>query len=110
MASTLEKAKGKVERVTLDWGNITPSELPAGTPIGADGRVHNDGSAKGLLMRTVNEPWSGTGEIITAGYVDLVEAQESYGSALTNEARCALYDIHFSGSARKMVSAVAVAG
>ena len=110
MASILEKAKGKIEWVTLDWENITPNEIPAGTPIGADGRIRNDGQAKGLLMRTANEPWSGAVEIITAGYVDLTEAETVSGVELTNEAKCALHDIHFSGASGKMVSMVAVAG
>ncbi len=108
--SVLSSAKGKVERVTLDWANITPTEVQAGTPIGADGQIHNDGSAKGLLMRTVNEPWDGTAEIITAGYVDKVEAQELSGLTLTNEAQCAMHDIHFAGVAGKVDSMVAVAG
>ena len=108
--SVLSSARGRIEWIELDWDNITPSEIPAGTPIGADGQIHNDGSAKGLLIRTANEPWSGKVEIITAGYVDKVEAESLSGLTLSNEALCALHDIHCAGTAGKMVSMVAVAG
>ena len=108
--SVLSKAKGKIERITVDWAHIDASEVQAGTPFGADGQIHNDGDARGLLMSTINEPWSGTAEIITAGYVDKVEAETLSGIELTNEAQCAMHDIHFSGTGGKVDSMVAVAG
>ena len=108
--SILSKAKGKIERITVDWDNIEDTEVQAGTPFGADGQIHNDGEARGLLMGTINAPWSGTAEIITAGYVDKLEAETLSGVELTNEAQCALHDIHFSGTGGKVDSMVAVAG
>ena len=110
MTSVLMNSKGKIETVVLDWDNIAVDEIPAGTPIGADGRIHNDGQARGLLMRTENEPWSGTADIIVAGYVDLAEAEEKSGVTLSNEAMNAMHNVIFSGNNGKVVGMVAVAG
>lgn len=107
--SFLSKAKGKKIEIALDWANIEDDALGAGTPIGSDGQVHNDGQAVGVLMDTADRLWSGTVVVLCAGYVDKEEAETLSGITLTNEAQAALHDIKFSGEDR-IDSMVAVAG
>lgn len=102
MESILVKSKGKVETIKLDWDNIEPDEILAGTPIGEDGQIHNDGKAKGVLVRTVSRLWDGTADILVAGDVDTLEAETIAGVAINSKAKKALHDITFSGDSRKV--------
>jgi hypothetical protein len=107
--SILNSAKGKFQRIQIDWDSIDGTAIPAGTPLGADGQIHNDGAALGILTSSVSYPWNGTGDILTAGYVDRAEAEAASGLVLSNEAQAALHDVKFD-SQGKINSMVAVAG
>ena len=86
-------------RVSIPWN---PTPLPEGTPIDSSGNVANDGTAIGITYNGGANPyWFHSGDyaivnVMTAGYIDLAEAQASSG--LTYADACA--------SARSMYPAV----
>ena len=105
----LTSGKGKVQRITVDWANINADAVEAGTPFGADGKIHDDINALGILMRQITKPWDGTAEILTAGFCDKAEMESLSGLPLSNEVQSALHDIKF-GTDGVVNCMVAVAG
>lgn len=82
-----------IATVELDYeGQAT---LKEGTPIDADGKVANDGTAIGLLTRNCNAPWDGTGDLYIAGFIDLDKAEEASGVTLSDAAKKAMRTLVF---------------
>lgn len=79
--------------------------LPAGTPLDASGEVSNDGDAVGILLRpgdisdvrSVNGAPVAFCEVMTAGYIDQVAAEASFGAEYDDSLISALTDIKFVG-------------
>ena len=60
----------KIKPVTIDWSSIT-LPLLAGTPIGADGTIQNDGDAIGLVIDTITvKPLFPSIYVLIAGDID----------------------------------------
>ena len=68
----------KLKPVTINWSSIT-LPLLAGTPIGADGTIQNDGDAIGLVIDTITvRPLFDSIYVLIAGDID--EADIEYDS------------------------------
>lgn len=79
--------------ITLDWANIEGNVVEAGTPIGADGQIHNDANAIGILLKSCDRVWNHKGEIMIEGRIDEAERQELTDAALSDACRNALHTI-----------------
>ena len=104
----LTKFGGKQIWVDLDWDNITTDSIAAGTPIGADGLVHNDSQAIGILLKQCDRTYLCDGEILIAGFIDETERYAVSGVKLSSECRAALNIAFKVGGAS--IGNIAVAG
>lgn len=99
-----------VEEMNFPWTDPSITAIKAGTPLDEDGAIANNGDAVGLVAYTL--PHGGDNllgvassnadgslyikvKVIKSGYVNLAEAETSFGSALTDACKSALTGIHF---------------
>ena len=61
---------GIYKTVTVDWAHADGTSIAAGTPMGIDGKVHNDQYAIGLTITKLEKNWDGKATLLIAGFVD----------------------------------------
>lgn len=95
----------KIEKVTMPWAAETYF-IPEGTPMSSTG-IANNGDAIGILAQDANLRYAYTYgsnpqgkvdfefSIMTAGFVNLNKAQESFGGEYSDECKSALTNIVF---------------
>ena len=104
--------KGKKRYIKVNWDAIGTDTLLAGTPIGADGEIHNDNAACGIVVRDITKRYQSDALTICEGWLDKAEAAEMSGITLSNECLLTLDAITFiceDGTASPRIS-IAVAG
>lgn len=82
--------------VRIDFSTVEGDVVRAGTPISRDGKIANDTTAFGILLR---DTWrqSPITKICIDGLIDFALAQEHSGVVLTSEAKATLRNIRFVG-------------
>lgn len=93
--SILWQPETQTTEVLIDWQSIGSREIKAGTPMSLAGVIANNSDAVGLVLETVNRPWSSRARLIVAGFVDLDAAKSSSSYTLTAEAIAAMPGITF---------------
>lgn len=88
MLQNIETKEGRW--ITLDWDHIAGDAVEAGMPIGADGQIHNDEAAVGILLKSCDRAWNHRAEVMIEGRIDEVERKAATGIELTKECMNAL--------------------
>lgn len=96
-ASTPEILKRKLGGELIVPVTITESSLTkAGSPIDADGKIANDGTAVGILLNDVDPTVNPNGALIKAfASVNLANAEKNSGLTIDSAVKSALTDIKF---------------
>lgn len=107
----LTKYSGKRKQINIDWDHVEADYIEAGNPIGGDGQVHNDFSAQGILLESVDRNWKTQGVILVHGFCDEDDRLAVSGVQLTTECKIALEGITLVQNGEKLHNiAIAVAG
>lgn len=82
--------------VTIADSEFTTKDVvKAGSPIGADGTIQNDGDAVGILLNDV-EKANPNGALVKAfASINLANAQTNSGLTIASTVKTALKDIYF---------------
>lgn len=108
--SMLTNYGGKKKWIDIDWSNVDGNTIEAGMPIGADGQIHNDANAIGILVKSCDSRFTRDGEILIAGYCEEAERKTVSGVSLSSECRVALDGIALINANGSHLGNVAVAG
>ncbi len=81
----------KARWIDIDWENISRDFVEAGTPIGADGMIHNDSIAIGILLKSCDRQWTPRGELMLEGCIDDAERLKVSNIKLTKSCIHALH-------------------
>ena len=88
------KASGRVD-IKICWDDVGFDIIKAGSPFGSDGRIHNDSKACGIVQGDCERRYCGIANVIIAGHVSKLEAENLSGIKLTKEAISAMNGIRF---------------